>query len=78
MSQVVEKLNERFFILIARPFNRDKIHRSQSFSNINSLEKIVCARPTAYPVSPIDGGGRVVRWCWVNFQCRGVLQFGLE
>ena len=19
-------------------------------------------------------GGRVVRWCWVNFQCRGVLQ----
>ena len=23
-----------------------------------------------------DGGGRVVRWSWVNFQCRGVLQFG--
>ena len=22
------------------------------------------------------GVGRVVRWCWVNFQCRGVLQFG--
>ena len=21
-------------------------------------------------------GGRVVRRCWVNFQCRGVLQFG--
>ena len=21
-------------------------------------------------------GGRVVRWCWVNFQCRGVLQSG--
>ena len=20
-----------------------------------------------------QGGGRVVRWCWVNFQCRGVL-----
>ena len=20
-------------------------------------------------------GGRVVRWCWVNFQCRDVLQF---
>ena len=19
------------------------------------------------------GGGRVVRWCWVNFHCRGVL-----
>ena len=23
-------------------------------------------------------GGRVVRWCWVNFQCRGVLQLGLQ
>ena len=23
------------------------------------------------------GGGRVVRWCWVNFQCRGVLLIGL-
>ena len=22
------------------------------------------------------GGDRVVRWCWVNFQCLGVLQFG--
>ena len=21
----------------------------------------------------LKGGGRVVRWCWVNFQCRGVL-----
>ena len=21
----------------------------------------------------IHGGGRVERWCWVNFQCRGVL-----
>ena len=20
-----------------------------------------------------EGGGRVVRWCWVSFQCRGVL-----
>ena len=29
-----------------------------------------------YPFFP--GGGRVVRWCWVNFQCRGVLQFGLQ
>ena len=28
--------------------------------------------------SKLDGGGRVVRWCWVNFQCRGVLQFGLQ
>ena len=27
-----------------------------------------------YPFSPLSlGVGRVVRWCWVNFQCRGVL-----
>ena len=24
------------------------------------------------------GGGRVVRWCWVNFQCRGVLQIWIR
>ena len=29
----------------------------------------VPGRPT------IVGGGRVVRWCWVNFQCRGGLPF---
>ena len=23
--------------------------------------------------SVYGGGGRVVRWCWVSFQCRGVL-----
>ena len=31
---------------------------------------------TKYDFSSLPGGGRVVRWCWVNFQCRGVLQFG--
>ena len=25
-----------------------------------------------------SGGGRVVLWCLVNFQCRGILQFGLQ
>ena len=28
---------------------------------------------TVEKISPRAGGGRVVRWCWVNFQCRGVL-----
>ena len=32
-------------------------------------------RLTYEDASEGDGGGRVVRWCWVNFQCRGVLQF---
>ena len=31
-----------------------------------------------YPFSSLSAGGRVVRRCWVNFQCRGVLQFGLQ
>ena len=31
---------------------------------------------TIYPPLISAGGGRMVRWCWVNFQCRGVLQFG--
>ena len=28
-----------------------------------------------FPLSP-SGGGRVVRWSWVNLQVRGVLQVG--
>ena len=27
--------------------------------------------------SKVHRGGRVVRWFWVNFQCRGILEFGL-
>ena len=37
---------------------------------------IVGQGPTALTVGA--GGGRVVRLCWVYFQCRGVLQFGLQ
>ena len=30
--------------------------------------------PLSFSCTPcLLGGGRVVRWCWVNFQCRGVL-----
>ena len=31
-----------------------------------------------YHCGHLPGGGRVARWCWVNFQCRGVAQFGLQ
>ena len=31
---------------------------------------------SSFSLSLGDVGGRVVRWCWVNFQCLGVLQFG--
>ena len=30
-------------------------------------------RERELPKSSRERGGRVVRWCWVNFQCRGVL-----
>ena len=39
------------------------LHTRQGYSQF-------CGKPFL-PVS--QGGGRVVRWCWVNFQCRGVL-----
>ena len=29
--------------------------------------------PVCFPWQRGRGCGRVVRWCWVNFQCRGVL-----
>ena len=29
--------------------------------------------PFTSPWSLVKGGGRVVRWCWGNFQSRGVL-----
>ena len=38
--------------------------------------QLVCGRPTLALTSalvPRTRGGRVVRWFWVNFQCRGVL-----
>ena len=30
-------------------------------------------RVTAIFIKTVHGGGRMVRWYWVNFQCRGVL-----
>ena len=31
---------------------------------------------TKQPTNQLCGMGRVVRWSWANFQCRGVLHFG--
>ena len=52
--------------------------------NINTNELDHMTKMAAMPIygknlkksSSPEGGGREVRWCWVNFQCRGVLQFG--
>ena len=48
---------------------------------INEKKCILSFKFNAWLVHTFEtfvGGGRVVRWCWVNFQCRGVLQFGLQ
>ena len=34
---------------------------------------LMTVRGPAFHYSNRNGGGRVVRWCLVNFQCRGVL-----
>ena len=38
---------------------------SASFQNILSPNYIILR------IQRLEGGGRVVRWCWVNFLCRG-------
>ena len=48
-----------------------------------SLEGVILDASTAsivfWSLAQSDGrGGRVLRWCWVNFQCQDVLQFGLQ
>ena len=43
------------------------LHALHSILNFRNNAPLICT-----------GGGRVVRWCWVNFQCRGVLHFGLK
>ena len=40
-------------------------------NNLSLLMPLVCENVTKFQGG--GGGGRVVRWCWVNFQCRGVL-----
>ena len=48
----------------------------------NEFETAVVNEPSVFEPLKLcclflyQGGGRVVRWYWVNFQLRGVLQFG--
>ena len=55
-------------ILRAIFHHKAKLHQMQSFGRIDH-----CLSSTNNLEIPDFGGGRVVRWCWVNFQCRGVL-----
>ena len=45
--------------------------KSSSLGHLNvNTEKVTSKKD----ISNTLGGGRVVRWCWVSFQCRGVLR----
>ena len=66
-------------------FNRGQILKERIFSSTNKFFPLTLKAPITTAADDIydyfsfffsqGGGGRVVRWCWVNFQCRGVLQF---
>ena len=44
-----------------------------SFYGDTSADNFQYSYPHSNSLLHIFRGGRVVRWCWVNFQCRGVL-----
>ena len=53
---------------------------SPNYSNISETEVLAVAGGVFDGVFLCcfffpHGGGRLVRWCWVNFQCRGVHNF---
>ena len=49
-------------------FTESPGHKSES-----KLLIIFTERERESPKSSREGVGRVVRWCWVKFQCRGIL-----
>ena len=69
-------MQTRFLILRHSPvFKVNEFIFRDSNSAIASYAFILCwGQPLKDRISsPGEGGGRVVRRCWVNFQCRGVL-----
>ena len=70
-----EKISLQYAVkLAANPSNPAfKVTFSPQFSELYEL-KPHSIKPFGLRVSSLlEGGGRVVRWFWVNFQCRGVL-----
>ena len=62
-----DEINKYFALTSKRDKETDKVAKDLYFSDTN-IEKYLTK----------IGGGRVVRWSWVNFQFRGVLQFWLQ
>ena len=50
------------------------------YKGYNSLKRIYYTihKMTGKRANNVLWGDRVVQWRWVNFQCQGVLQFGLQ
>ena len=59
-------------------FSRPRVLFSLHVDKKSQTDSLVSQTKFHGLLSDFPGGGRVVRWCWVNFQCRGVLPFGLQ
>ena len=55
---------------------RATIHSSTRFTPNKLCLGVYCFDVVLLSDRPRDG--RVLPWCWVNFQCRSVLRFGLQ
>ena len=83
-EEILEEMREQGVIHV----QRIKVRRDDALKDTNTfvfsfntsvLQKQLKVAFLHVSVDPyIPRGGRVVRWCWVNFQCRGVLQFRLQ
>ena len=65
-EEILEEMREQGVIHV----RRIKVRRDDALKDTNTF--VFTFNTSVLP----KGGGRVVRWCWRNFQCRGVLQFG--
>ena len=63
------------FFLFPNMKNNIPEHFKSDEEVMTAVEKWANGKDPDFFSSRLMVGGRVVRWSWVNFQCRGVLQF---
>ena len=63
------------YVLFFKKANKKKKQKKQK---VETSPTAICLPLVNIGVPSLLRGSRVVRWCWVNFQCRGVLLFGLQ
>ena len=69
-------LPDRVHFETVRVYFSGTFSKSITLTSVIKWNWVVLCNILNHYLSP--GGGRVVRWCWVTFQCRGVLQSGLQ